>query len=85
MAVSESVLAAIRETNSVFCSEVAAKRHIDALDRVYTAGARVLPPGAAMISGREAAKVFWKSTFESLNVKSASLESGGECRWRRAA
>jgi len=34
----------IRQTNALFEQEVVAKRNIDALDRVCTANARVLPP-----------------------------------------
>ena len=65
----------IRNTNAIFETEVAGKRNLDALDRVYTANARILPPGAEMVSGRENIKGFWKAAIEALNVSSCSLET----------
>jgi len=46
----------IQKTNRIFEQEVAAKRNIDALDQVYTQNARILPPGAEMVSGRETSR-----------------------------
>ena len=37
-------------TNDLFNTQVVAKRNFEALDNVYTANARILPPGAQMIS-----------------------------------
>ena len=34
----------MRQTNDLFNAEVASKRNFEALDRVYTADARILPP-----------------------------------------
>ena len=65
----------LRETNRVFEEEVVLKGNYDALDRVYTADARILPPGADLISGREAIKSFWKSAIAALNVASGKLET----------
>jgi ketosteroid isomerase-like protein len=62
-------------TNDLFNSEVFAKRNFDALDNIYTADARILPPGAPMISGREAIKSFWTNLVQSANAKSAVLTS----------
>jgi ketosteroid isomerase-like protein len=62
-------------TNKIFNDEVFGKRNYDALDAVYTNDARILPPGAPMVSGREEIKKFWAGTIESLNAKSAVLES----------
>jgi hypothetical protein len=45
------------------------------LDRIYTAHASILPPGAPMISGRAAIKEFWSNLIQSANVKSAVLAS----------
>ena len=39
-------------TNDLFNKEVFGKRNFDALDKIYTENARILPPGAPMISGR---------------------------------
>ena len=49
---------AMRSTNERFNSEVFGNRNFDALDDIYTANARILPPGAEMISGRAAIKEF---------------------------
>ena len=62
-------------TNDLFNSEVFGKRNFSALDQVYTPDARILPPGGAMISGREAIKKFWADTVQALNAKSAVLTS----------
>lgn len=71
----EAVKLAIADTNHVFNSEVFGKRNFAALDQVYTADARILPPGNPMISGREGIKAFWAEMIESLNATSAVLES----------
>ena len=60
---------------SSFNTEVFGKRNFAALDDIYTRGARILPPGAAMISGREAIKKFWTDLVQSANAKSATLSS----------
>jgi ketosteroid isomerase-like protein len=65
----------IQKTNRTFEQEVVAKRNIEALDRVYTADARILPPGAEMVSGRANIKNFWRSVIEGFNVASAKLET----------
>ncbi len=66
---------AMAQTNQHFCAEVIGKRNFDALDDLYTSDARVLPPGAPMISGRQAIKNFWSDMVRSANAKSATLES----------
>ena len=66
---------AMANTNALFNSEVFAKRNFDALDNIYTATARILPPGAPMISGREAIKSLWTHLVQSANAKSAVLTS----------
>jgi len=75
MNVPESTLAAMRRTNDLFDSEVFKKNNIDALDQVYTADARILPPGAPMIQGREPIKAFWKQAIESMGATSAKLQT----------
>jgi ketosteroid isomerase-like protein len=62
-------------TNELFNAEVFGKRNFDALDQIYTADARILPPGAPMISGREEIKGFWFDMIRSFNAKSVVLES----------
>lgn len=63
------------KTNELFNTEVFGKRNFDALDQIYTANARILPPGAPMISGRNEIKRFWSDLIQSASAKSAVLES----------
>lgn len=65
----------IEATNRIFEQEVAARRNVPALDRVYTVNARILPPGADMVIGRENIKMFWRGAIESLDVASVKLET----------
>jgi ketosteroid isomerase-like protein len=62
-------------TNELFNTQVFGKRNFDALDKIYTANARILPPGAPMISGRQAIKEFWSNLIQSMNAKSVVLSS----------
>ena len=62
-------------TNALFNTEVFEKRNFDALEHIYTADARILPPGAPMISGLEGIKQFWSELIQSVNAKSAVLAS----------
>lgn len=64
---------AMRETNDLFCSTVIRRRDMDALDRVYTPDAHILPPGADIIRGLDAIKSFWQQTITHLDVKDAFL------------
>ena len=66
---------AMASTNELFTAEVIGKRNFDALDATYTVDARILPPGAELISGRGAIKEFWSNLVQSANAKSAVLES----------
>jgi ketosteroid isomerase-like protein len=65
----------MQSTNDLFNSEVFGKRNFAALDNIYTRDARILPPGAPMISGREAIKKFWTDMVLSSNATSAVLAS----------
>jgi ketosteroid isomerase-like protein len=71
----DQIRLAMASTNDLFTSEVFGKRNFDALDDIYTAEARILPPGAPMISGREAIKEFWSNLIQSVNARSAALAS----------
>ncbi len=64
----------IEATNRAFEAAVA-QRNMDALDRVYTADARILPPGAPMVEGRENIKQFWGGAIAALNVAACRLET----------
>jgi ketosteroid isomerase-like protein len=71
---SPAIVQEIQQTNRIF-EEAVRNRTIDDLDRVYTANARILPPGAEMISGRENIKSFWRGTLENMNIASVKLET----------
>ena len=71
----ESMKSGMAETNALFNTEVFGKRNFNALDRIYTADARILPPGAPLIEGREAIKKFWSDMIAGANAKSAVLTS----------
>jgi ketosteroid isomerase-like protein len=71
----QAVKLAMASTNEIFNNEVFGKGNLSALDDVYTSDARILPPGAPMVSGREAIKTFWGGVIESLHATSAVLES----------
>jgi ketosteroid isomerase-like protein len=71
--VSETVIAGMRRTNELFGAEAVGKKNISALDRVYTADARILPPGGPMIEGREQIKTFWKQTIAAMGLTDVKL------------
>ncbi len=75
---------AMAETNARFCDDVLGRGQFDALSGVYTAGARVLPPGAPMVEGRAAIAEFWKVAVEGLGVTGATLKTIMP-RWRATA
>ena len=71
----DQVQLAMSLTNELFNTEVVGKRNFAALDDIYTVNARILPPGAPMISGRESIRQFWSDLVTSANAKSAVLTS----------
>jgi uncharacterized protein (TIGR02246 family) len=71
----QSIQKAMATINDLFNREVVGKRNFAALDDIYTRDARILPPGAEMISGREAIKRFWSDLVQSANATSAVLAS----------
>jgi hypothetical protein len=50
------IRAAMTKANDLFNTQVFGERNFDALDNIYTTNASILPPGAPMISGRQAIK-----------------------------
>ena len=62
----------MRKINDAF-EQIAVSGNFEALDGVYTANARVFPPGAAMVSGRENIKQFWKNATAALGITSVKL------------
>ena len=73
MNVPENVAAGIRKTNDLFESELVAKQNVQAIDQIYTSNARILPPGAEMIGGRDQVKAFWKEAISGLGMQSVKL------------
>jgi ketosteroid isomerase-like protein len=71
----ESIETAMQHINELFGSTVVKNRNFAAIDMVYTLDARILPPGAALIEGRENIKGFWERAVTSLNVQDAKLVS----------
>jgi ketosteroid isomerase-like protein len=71
----DQIKLSMARTNDLFNTEVVGNRNFAALDDIYTSDARILPPGAPMISGREAIKKFWSDFVQSANAKSAVLAS----------
>ena len=65
----------IRATNRVFEGEVIGRRDFGALERVYTRNARLLPPGAPMVTGRAAVADFWRGALDALGVESLRLHT----------
>ena len=66
---------AMRETNRVFEEEVVGKGDFSALERVYTKQARILPPGAEMIAGRDEIQAFWQQAAVAMGVKAIKLQT----------
>jgi ketosteroid isomerase-like protein len=71
----DDIRPAMARTNDLFNVEVFGNRDMEALDQIYTADARILPPGAPLVSGRAAIKTFWSSLIQAVNAKSAALET----------
>ena len=71
----DAVKHAMARTNEIFTTEVVVKKNLAALDDIYTTDARILPPGAPMVTGRDGIKAFWGNVIQSLNASSAVLAS----------
>ena len=66
---------AFAATNRIFEHEVVGQGDFAALDRVYTAGARLLSPGVPAITGLAGIIDYWKGTAAALGVTGAKLHS----------
>uniref|UniRef100_Q025Q0 DUF4440 domain-containing protein n=1 Tax=Solibacter usitatus (strain Ellin6076) TaxID=234267 RepID=Q025Q0_SOLUE len=75
MTLSPELAAAMKATNTIFVNEVVPTRDVSHLDRVYTRDARILPPGAPVIAGRDAIKAFWAGGIAAMDCISATLET----------
>jgi ketosteroid isomerase-like protein len=61
--------------NRTFETEVIANGNFSALNRVYTQSARILPPGAEMITGLEHIQAFWQQAISTMGVQSIKLST----------
>lgn len=71
----DEIRLAMARTNDLFIAEVIGKRNFAALDQIYTADARILPPGGPLVSGRPAIQEFWTNLIQAVNAKSGALRS----------
>lgn len=71
----EEITSGMAKTNELFNSEVFGKRNFNALDQIYTTDARILPPGAPLIAGRDNIRKFWSDLIIGANAKSGVLTS----------
>lgn len=75
MPVSNSIQAEMQKVNALFGETVVKGRNFAALDQIYTVDARILPPGADLIEGREKIMGFWQAAVAGMNVQDAKLVS----------
>jgi ketosteroid isomerase-like protein len=75
MPISDSIKAEMQKVNELFGETVVKGRNFAALDQIYTVDARILPPGADLIEGRENIKGFWQAAVAGMNVQDAKLVS----------
>jgi ketosteroid isomerase-like protein len=75
MPISDSIQAEMQKVNALFGETVVKERNFAALDQVYTVDARILPPGADLIEGRENIKGFWQAAVAGMNIQDAKLVS----------
>jgi ketosteroid isomerase-like protein len=67
--------AEMEQVNRIFETDVIQNRDFSALGRVYTAQARILPPGADMLTGIDHIRNFWEQSVSTLNIKSLKLST----------
>jgi ketosteroid isomerase-like protein len=75
MPISDSIKTEMQKVNALFGETVVKRRNFAALDQVYTLHARILPPGADLIEGREKIMEFWRAAVTGMNVQDAKLVS----------
>ena len=71
----DQIKLAMAAANELFKTEVIEKRNFAALNDIYTTDARILPPGAPMVSGLEGIKQFWANFVQSANAVTGQLTS----------
>ena len=62
-----------QQVNSIFETEVVAGRNFSAVSKVYTEDARLLPPGADMLTGLDPIGAFWQQAITTMDVKALKL------------
>jgi ketosteroid isomerase-like protein len=65
----------LKSTNRIFEEEVVGKGDFAALERVYTANARVLPPGSETVTGQTNIQAFWAQAAVAMGVTSLKLNT----------
>lgn len=70
-----SLRQAMAETNRAFEAAVRAGDAAGAAHSTYTSDARILPPGAPMLDGREAIAGFWTAAAQQLGITAVALET----------
>lgn len=65
----------LEKTNRIFENDVIDKGDYGALEQVYTRNARVLPPGAETVRGRENIQAFWKQAVAGMGITAAKLST----------
>jgi ketosteroid isomerase-like protein len=75
MPISDSIKAEMQRVNALFGETVVKGGNFAALDQIYTLDARILPPGADLIEGREKIKDFWQGAVAGMKVQNAELAS----------
>lgn len=73
MPISDSIKTEMQKVNALFGDAVVKGRNFAALNQIYTVDARVLPPGADLIEGREKIMDFWQAAVTGMNVRDAKL------------
>jgi ketosteroid isomerase-like protein len=62
--ISDEVLAGMKRTNELACQAIVSNT-LEEFELVYTENAKILPPGAEMITGRSAIIDFWRGVVAS--------------------
>jgi ketosteroid isomerase-like protein len=65
----------MEKTTRIFEREVVGKGDFHCTGNVYTTDARILPPGAEMVTGREQIQAFWQQAATAMGVESVKLQT----------
>src|SRR5688500_15127703 len=72
---SESARQAIDATNRRFEAAIAAGGSTSPMGELYARDARILPPGAPLMQGRENIGRFWQGAVQQLGIQRAELQT----------